>query len=101
MTLHQIREQTGHKDVKSSLRTYIRPEKDMIRTKVRDSLSLTEPTQKPTKEPEPKPPVEMQKPKKPPKDIAYNNTDEIRIKELELELLKLKQKQTNDVSIYG
>ena len=30
-----------------------------------------------------------------------DNTDEIRIKELELELLKLKLKQTNDVSIYG
>ncbi|EMR75581.1 site-specific recombinase XerD [Thermoplasmatales archaeon SCGC AB-540-F20] len=100
MTLHQIREQTGHKDVKS-LRTYIRPEKDMIRTKVRDSLSLTEPIQKPTRESESKPPVEMQKEKKPPKDIAYNNTEEIRIKELELELLKLKLKQTNDVSIYG
>ena len=100
MTLHQIREQTGHKDVKS-LRTYIRPEKDMIRTKVRDSLSLSEPIQKPTTESESKPPVEIQKEKKPPKDIAYNNTGEIRIKELELELLKLKLKQTNDVSIYG
>ncbi len=30
-----------------------------------------------------------------------DNPDEIRIKELELELLKLKLKQTNDVSIYG
>jgi hypothetical protein len=39
--------------------------------------------------------------KNPPKDIAYSNSDEIRIKELELELLKLKLKQTNDVSIYG
>jgi hypothetical protein len=73
----------------------------MIRAKVRNSLSLTEPTQKPPEEPEPKQPVEIQKEKKPPKDIAYNNTNEIRIKELELELLKLKLKQTNDMSIYG
>jgi len=33
--------------------------------------------------------------------IAEVAAEEIRIKELELELLKLKLKQTNDVSIYG
>ncbi|UCF12242.1 MAG: tyrosine-type recombinase/integrase [Thermoplasmatales archaeon] len=40
MTEHQIIRQSGHANTKS-LKTYIRPDKEMVKTKVRDALSLT------------------------------------------------------------
>jgi len=80
MTQAQIMEQSGHKEPKS-LKTYIRPDRALISSKVRQALSLknipeTEVKPEPPK-PEPKP--ESKKPTytyiaKPTTDIEYNLT---------------------------
>ena len=69
MTQAQIMQQSGHREPKS-LKTYIRPDRKLISTKVRQALSLdnsskpepkSEPKHEPKPEPESKP--EPQKPK--------------------------------------
>jgi len=80
MTQAQIMAQSGHKEPKS-LKTYIRPDRKLISTKVRQALSLDN-TSKPETElkPEPqKPKPEPKKPTdtyiaKPSTDIEYNLT---------------------------
>ena len=65
MTLPQIKEQSGHSNIQS-LRTYIRPNKKVIKEKVKASLSLYETQPEPPK-PEPK--------RKPDIPVNLNGTD--------------------------
>lgn len=92
MPLPQIQAQTGHLRVES-LKTYIRPDKELVKIKVRDAFKLPD---TPPEEPKPTP--------KPKKDVDTENyiasTNEIRIKELELELLRLKSKHESNNTMY-
>ena len=80
MTQAQIMEQSGHKEPKS-LKTYIRPDRKLISTKVRQALSLNnikpetelKPEPKPQPKPEPKKPTDTYI-AKPSTDIEYNLT---------------------------
>ena len=82
MTEAQIMEQSGHKESKS-LKTYIRPDRKLISTKVRHALSLNN-TSKPEPELKPEPKQPKPQPKKdkstdtyiakPSTDIEYNLT---------------------------
>jgi len=105
MTRDQIIKRTGHRDI-DSLKTYIRPNPIECNKKADECLSLDTPmttTQKPNPQPRPE-----KKPEQPDVYIAKTDTthiDEMRLqlqlKQMELEILKLKSQHHDNSNIYG
>jgi hypothetical protein len=96
LTLKLLQAQTGHKDVNVLLDRYVNIYKSEVKNFFNNIWEDNNEEDKP--KPEPKKP----EPKRPQDTYIASENPDIRIKELELEILKLKQKQTkNDSPLYG